>query len=362
LYTHLQELSKSIGRTDFVKFQITKESLKHDIYIKAEWQNPTGSMKDRTALSLMERLYETGRLDRSRRVIESSSGNLALSLAHVCTEIGVGLVVVTDPQLSLAKRARLMLYPSVELDEVYEPDQFGSFLAARQQRVSERMASDKRLIWTDQYHSQANPKAHYRGTGGEIIGHFSGCLPDAVFVPVSTGGTYSGIRRRFLDEQASTEVVAVDTVGSVAFGGLPGPRFFTGIGSSQRSNFSEPQLPTDCKLSLIGEADIVAASRRLSFIFGFKLAPSTLATIVAAIRYLDGRSEPARVVCIGPDDGKDYLSTLYDDQWLSSRGLLPSSKPLVETQDFTSLFLNTDGYINAASWPGKNCADNGSAS
>jgi N-(2-amino-2-carboxyethyl)-L-glutamate synthase len=349
LYTRIEELSKSIGSTGFVQFPIIRESLRHEVYIKAEWQNPTGSMKDRTALALVERLYETGRLGSASRVIESSSGNLALSLAHVCTEIGIELVVVTDPLLSPAKRARLALYPGVELDEVHEPDQFGSYLAARQQRVSERMASDTRLVWTDQYRSQANPVAHYRGTGSEIIDHFSERLPDAVFVPVSTGGTYSGIRRRFFDEQASTEVVAVDTVGSVAFGGQPGPRFFTGIGSSQRSNFSEPRLPTHCKLSWVGEAEVVAVSRELSLIFGFKLAPSTLATIVAAIRYLDGRSESASVVCIGPDDGKDYLSTLYEDQWLSSRGLLPPSKPLDGSENFPDLFLNTGGCVNATS-------------
>lgn len=197
-------------------------------------------------------------------------------------------------------------------------DEAGGYLLSRLARVRELCASSDRLVWPNQYANLANPRAHEEGTGPEILGQMEGEL-DAVFVPVSTGGTLAGIGRFLRRESPATRIVAVDAAGSVALGGRPGPRLLTGIGASRRSSFLTRDLYDE--RSLVGDAAAFAFCRALAAATGVRAGGSSGAVLAACARNLAAHPELEHVVCLCADRGESYASTIFNDRWLRRQRL-----------------------------------------
>lgn len=287
------------------------------VQLKLEAANPCGSLKDRTAESLLDDLEQRGLLERGCVLVESTSGNLGIALAWLARQRGYRFVAVIDPKTTPENVARLRQL-GARLELVDTPDAAGSYLLARIERVRRLCASSRAYVWPDQYANPANPLAHEQGTAPELLAQLGGEL-DAVFVPVSTGGTLAGIARFLRRESASTQIVAVDAHGSVALGGSPGPRLLTGIGAAKRSSFATRDL-YDAAV-LVSDREAFAYCRTLAATTGISVGGSSGAALAACARVLARDAELERVACICPDGGRSYRSTIYSDRWLAHNGI-----------------------------------------
>lgn len=285
--------------------------------LKLEAANPTGSSKHRTALGLLDALETAGSLHRGSVVVESSSGNLAVSLATLATQRGYGFVAVVDPHTSRRSIAQIVeLGGCVEV--VHSADEHGNYLRARLDRVR-ALVRDKGYVWTNQYASAANAKAHYMHTAPELWRQSSGSC-DVVLAAVSTGGTLAGTSRYLREVDSNVCVVAVDIVGSVALGGPSGPRVLTGIGSSRRSQILTASDYDEA--IFVTTSGAVSHCRGLAAATGLRVGGSSGAVLAAAARFLLHNEKAEIAVCICPDGGERYADTIYCDSWLDRTGVV----------------------------------------
>ncbi|RDI73919.1 Cysteine synthase [Gaiella occulta] len=308
------------GKTPVVPVELTVRGRGRTVYLKLEGANPYGSLKDRTAASLVDGLERRGALEPGSVLVESTSGNLGVALAAIARRRGYRFVAVVDPKTTPENLAQLRRL-GARIDCVETPDEAGGYLLARLERVRELCASGA-FVWPDQYSNPANPRAHEQGTAPELLDQLHGDL-DAVFVPVSTGGTLAGLARCFRRDSPATRIVAVDARGSVALGGRPGTRLLTGIGASRRSSFLTADLYDQSVL--VGDAEAFAFCRALAAGTGISVGGSSGAALAACARLLARDPDLVRVACLCPDRGDRYASTIYDDGWLSRNGIDPGS-------------------------------------
>lgn len=306
-----------IGDTPIVRVRLLIAGRSRYAYLKLEGCNPGGSIKDRTALGLLQSLEATGQLRAGGRLVESSSGNLAISLAMQARDRGYQFTAVVDPNVTAEKMRRLHAL-GAETRLVESPDETGGYLLSRLACVREMLVEDPGLVWTNQYSNAANPEAHYLGTAPEIYQQMDHRV-DAVFVAVSTGGTLAGIGRFFREASQDTRIIAVDARGSMALGGYPGVRKLTGIGSSRRSEFATAGLYDE--IMYVGDCEAFAFCRALDAATGMKIGGSSGAALAACARYLQKHDNVQRAVCICADRGEHYASTIFSDSWLARNGL-----------------------------------------
>ncbi len=307
------------GNTPIARIVFTIRGRERVVHLKLEGANPSGSLKDRTAASLIEDLERRDLLHPGATLVESTSGNLGVALAAIARSRGYSFRAVVDPKTTPENVARLRgLGAAIELVETR--DETGGYLLSRLERVAELCASSDRFVCADQYTNPANPRAHEQGTGPELLDQLHRELA-AVFVPVSTGGTLAGIARFLRRESPGTRIVAVDALGSVALGGRPAPRLLTGIGAGRPSSFISPSLYD--RRVLVADAEAFAFCRALAAETGVRVGGSSGAALVACARLLAANPELDRVACLCPDRGDSYTSTIYDDGWLARHGIDP---------------------------------------
>ncbi|MCR8717775.1 2,3-diaminopropionate biosynthesis protein SbnA [Pseudomonas syringae] len=285
-----------------------------DFFLKMESLNPAGSIKLKTAVGLVNDVQARGLLGPQTTLIESSSGNLGVALAMICAERGIPFTCVVDPNSS-SHNIRMMRSYGAQVIQVEIPDANGGFLGTRIALIREKVASDPRYVWLNQYENAANPRAHARTTAHSISRHFGHV--DYLFVGAGTTGTLMGCLQHFQQHHPTTKIIAVDSVGSVTFGTPASRRFIPGLGTSQRPPiFNADGIHT---LEMVPEAHAVAMCRILARSKGMLVGGST-ATVIAAVHAWRDRIEPgAVVVALSPDWGERYLDTLYDDQWVEQR-------------------------------------------
>jgi len=310
------ELLRRVGNTPMQALRVEVDGAPRTIHLKLEGHNPAGSIKDRTACGLVNDLEDRGRLRPGSVLLESTSGNLGVSLAFVCQARGYEFVAVVDPKAPSESLERMRSFGAT-IEMVSEPDAAGNFLAARLARAAHLARRNPAYVWADQYTNPANPRIHFMWTGPELFRQMNGRI-DTLMVPAGTGGTLGGVGRYFRLASPRTRVVAVDVLGSVIFGGPPGPRRLVGIGSARRSNFITPELYDE--VIAVGDQEAFDHCRALRAETGVSLGGSAGAVLAACIRYLRTDPSAQRVVCVCPDGGVSYGSTLYNDVWLVEHG------------------------------------------
>ena len=292
------------------------------VALKLEGLNPAGSIKLKTAVRLVRSAEDAGLLP-GCRLIESTSGNLGVALAVVCAAKGYDLTVVTDPNVNVAA-VRAMEALGAHVVTIDRRDANGGFLQSRIDYIQSRLAREPRLHWLNQYGNPANALAHRDATARSI--HESFGEIDALVIGVGTSGTLMGCVEYFREFSPRTRIVAVDSIGSVTFGGPPGPRFVPGLGTSRR-----PEIFTDTgefEKVLISEHDAVTTCAQLARDYGLLSGGST-GTVLAAVREIAGTvPNGGQIVAISPDLGDRYLDTVYSADWRAERirpALLPSA-------------------------------------
>jgi 2,3-diaminopropionate biosynthesis protein SbnA len=282
------------------------------LFAKAEYVNPFGSVKDRSAYWILLRAAERGDIDGDTTVVESSSGNFACALASLARLVGLRFLPVIDPNISGTCESFLRrLCP--EVVRVETRDDTGGFLKTRLETVRRLCASLPNAYWTDQYGNPDAMDAHYRLTAAEVCAAFE--TLDYAFLGVSTAGTIAGMSRRLKERYPDVRIVAVDTKGSVIFGDAPRKRWIPGIGSS-----IVPPLLSRARIDdvvLVPEREASEACRELLLEHGLLAGGSSGSAFAAVRRYaprMAGTREPT-VLFLCADRGAPYLDTVFDPAW-----------------------------------------------
>jgi 2,3-diaminopropionate biosynthesis protein SbnA len=284
----------------------------HDVFLKLEGFNVTGSIKIKAAIELVEDLERRGLARRGETVlVESSSGNLGLALSLVSAIKGYEFICVTDPNANRSAIRGIELYGG-KVIVVEERDSANGFLGTRLKKIDEILRSNPNAVWLNQYANVANKNAHARQTGDEIAREFD--RVDWIFVGTGTTGTLAGVAERLRPKFPGIKVVAVEPVGSVTFGGTPAKRNIPGIGTSVRpklADFAEPDT-----IVSVSEAKTVEAC--LAFVRNYHLlVGGSTGTVLAAVQQLAEEFRPGdTIVAISPDLGEKYLDTVYDPIWV----------------------------------------------
>jgi N-(2-amino-2-carboxyethyl)-L-glutamate synthase len=273
------------------------------VYLKLEGMNPTRSMKDRTAYGLIRALEEQGKLHPQSTLVESTSGNLGVALARLCQLKGMRFLAVVDPKTTRENMARMQDFDA-QMAMVQEIDTSGGYLLTRLACIHQLVEEHPDYLWTDQYTNPANPHIHFVSTGPEIYEQMHQEI-EAIFIPVSTGGTLAGISRFLRQMQPSVAIIGVDAVGSVVFGTSAAPRKLTGIGSSRSSSFLQKDLYDESLL--ITDEEAFAFCHFLLAGTGISVGGSSGAVLAACGRYLGQHPEKTRVVCVCADHGSFLL-------------------------------------------------------
>ncbi|WP_149830553.1 pyridoxal-phosphate dependent enzyme [Streptomyces tailanensis] len=288
------------------------------LWLKLEQENPTGSIKYRTALGLLAALSGRRPLTPGGRVVESTSGNLGLALAHLLPRMGCRFLAVVDPKVPPAVQELMRSY-GAEVREVTERDEHDGYLLTRLAMVAELRAADPMLRWTDQYHSPAGPTVHRDITAAELAEQTGGGV-DALLVAVSTGGTLAGISEGLRARLPGLRALAVDVHGSLATGGRAHAHLLTGVGASRRSSLLRPAQYD--RTVRVRDVEAFACCRMLSEDTGLRIGGSGGAVLAAYLGQqedgLRGTRCPVAVVADGADN---YLTTYYDDTWLDDKGI-----------------------------------------
>jgi cysteine synthase A len=297
--------------TDDVFVTLPYLSRHADVYLKLEGLNPAGSIKRKTALGLIEEAERRGEVSFGVPVIESSSGSLGIALSSICTAKGYPFTCVVDPNASPAAVAYMRAL-GTEVVTVDTKDANGGYLASRIAYVRERLRRRPETVWLNQYANPANARAHYERTAKSLL---DGLGPvHYLFVGAGSTGTFVGCARYLRQHSPDTRIIAVDTLGSVTFGGEPGPRRIPGLGTSRRPELCQPELADE--IVHVPERDAIRECRRAARNTGLLVGGST-GSVLAAITGFEAsfRGRP-RVAAISPDLGDRYLPTVYDDNWV----------------------------------------------
>ncbi len=283
----------------------------HSLFLKCEGFNFAGSIKLKAAIEMVESAEQHGLVTPDTILVESSSGNLGVALAIIAASKGYEFLCVTDTRCNLSAR-RLIEALGSQVHIITEPAPGRGFLGARLDYVHSLCASDPRYVWLNQYSNPSNWKAHYRRTAPEIARQFPNL--DTLFIGTGTTGTLMGCARYFRDLGRPVRIVAVDSVGSVTFGGEPGRRMIPGLGTSVRPRLLDKSYVDD--VVIVDEVDTIRACHRLAR-SGFLFGGSTGTVVSGAMDWLARHGSPGMTsVAIAPDLGERYLDTLYQSNWL----------------------------------------------
>ncbi len=289
-FTSLLDL---IGNTPLVELpRLAPEGVR--LYAKLEAQNPTGSIKDRVALKMVERAD----LRPGQHLLEPTSGNTGISLALVAKLKGLKLTCVMPENATPERKQLLRLYGAEIVESPGAEGTNGSVRVAQ-----ELAAQDDRYVLLFQYENEANPLAHYEGTGAEIVRDLD--RVDALVAGLGTGGTLMGAGRRLREAFPDVIVAAAEP--------LPGDPVM-GLRSLD-DGYVPPILNVaelDRKL-LVSNAESVAGLRALLDLEGIFAGVSSGAVVHVARRLADELAPGAVVVCVLPDGGWKYLSAPFWD-------------------------------------------------
>jgi cysteine synthase B len=288
-----------VGHTPLVELtRLVPESRVH-LYAKLESQNPTGSIKDRVAKLMIESAEESGELEPGRRLLEPTSGNTGIALALVAKLKGYPLTCVVPDNVTEERLRLLRLYGA---DIVASPGAEGSNGAVR--LALELAEKDPSLFMPFQYANDANPRAHYEGTGAEIAEALD--RVDVLVAGLGTGGTLMGAGRRLREKFPDVVVAAAEP--------LPGDPVM-GLRSLE-DGYVPPVLDVaqlDRKL-LVSNAEAVAGVRALLDREGIFGGVSAGGVIHVGVRLAEELEDGAVVVCILADGGWKYLSADFWDE------------------------------------------------
>ena len=300
IYTSIDQL---IGNTPLLKLNRIVPEDAADVYVKLEFFNPAGSIKDRIALAMIEKAEAEGKLKPGDTIIEPTSGNTGIGLASVAAAKGYHLIIVMPETMSVERR-KLMQGYGAELILTPGADGMKGSIAKAQELVD-----TKGYFMPMQFENPANPAIHEATTGQEIIDAFGkDDLPDAFIAGVGTGGTLSGIGHALKKADPNVKVYALEPAESPLLKeGKAGKHKIQGISAG----FIPKTLDQEVYDGIIevSSDDAIKTGQAVGRLEGFLPGISAGANIYGAIELAKQLGKGKKVVTVSPDGGDRYLST-----------------------------------------------------
>ncbi len=292
---------------------------------KLEMLNPGGSVKDRIGLPMIEAAERAGLLRPGGTIIEPTSGNTGHGLAIAAALKGYRCIFVMADKQSSEKQQLLRAYGA---EVVLCPTNVAPESPESYYSVATRLARDiPGAFKPDQYWNQENPDAHERTTGPEIWEQTDGRITHLVS-SVGTGGTITGVARALKARSPRIQVIGADPEGSVLSGDTARPYLTEGVGEDFMPGTHDPSVVD--RWVRVSDRDAFAMARRLTREEGILAGGSCGTALVAALDVvrdltLEEGGSLAVVVVILPDTGRNYLSKVYNDEWMRANGLLATT-------------------------------------
>jgi cysteine synthase A len=303
----------AIGNTPLIRLDKIFPEKHLRLYAKLEGFNPGGSIKDRPAFNIIKRGMRTGEINSDTTIIESSSGNMGIGLAQICSYLGLRFICVVDAKTT-KQNIRLLETYGAEVDIISVPDLMTQeYLPARIQRVRDLQGIIKNSFSPNQYANRGNSEAHHQ-TMREIVTALNGEI-DYLFCSTSTCGTMRGCAEYIRRENLPTKVYAVDAIGSAIFGSRKAKRLIPGHGAAVIPKLFDDDLAD--RVIHVSDLDCVIGCRRLVGEEAILAGGSSGAVLMAVEQVLDELPDGATCAMIFPDRGERYLDTIYSDDWVS---------------------------------------------
>ncbi len=314
----------AIGATPLIRLRRVTQGLAPRIYLKAEWQNAGGSVKDRAALAMIRAAEASGDLRPGGVVVEGTSGNTGIGLALVGGFLGYRTVIVVPDTTAAEKVAALRAYGA---EVVLTPGGLTREDPRHVNNLAARIAAETPGGWlADQYGNPANPQAHRDTTAPEIWEQTGGRVTCLV-AGIGTGGTLSGTGAA-LKERGPVRVVGVDPETSAYGGGDGSPYYVEAIGHYRHPDTVDDPWPANWDPAVADEVvrvddrTTMLTARRLAREEGLLLGGSSATAVAGALRVAADLGPDDVVVVIAPDSGRAYLTKYFDDGWLRRLGFL----------------------------------------
>ena len=291
-----------IGRTPVVRLNRVAPRDSAEIWAKLEAYNPSSSVKDRTAVAMVEAAERSGALRPGMTVVESTSGNTGIGLAMIAAVKGYRLVITMPEGVSEERQKILVAFGAkVVLTPAYEG------IRGAIQKAVELQESHNDYYMPQQFENPANPEVHRRTTAREILEQM-GTAPDAFVAGVGTGGTITGVGEVLKKSRSDTLVVGVEPKDSaVLSGGQPGPTEIDGLGAGMIPSVLNTAILD--RVIAVSNGEARKMTRRLAREEGILAGISSGAAVHAAVEVADELGPDRRVVVILPDTGERYLGT-----------------------------------------------------
>ncbi len=321
---------ETIGRTPLVRLNRLTKDLRAEVYVKVDYMNPGGSVKDRIGIAMIDEAERKGLLKPGGTIIEGTSGNTGMGLALVAAVRGYKTVfTITDKQskekidLLKALGAEVIVCPTA-----VEPEDARSYYS-----VAKKLAREiPNSYYPNQYDNPLNPEAHYRTTGPEIWEDTEGKITHFV-CGMGTGGTISGIGRYLKEKNPNVKVIGVDPIGSLYYDyvktgqvGKAKTYVVEGIGEDFFPTTMDFKVLDD--LIQVTDQECFVWSRRLVKQEGIFTGGSGGGCVSGALRVAKECKAGDVVVAFLPDTGMRYLSKVYSDEWMRERGYVEAEVPL----------------------------------
>ncbi len=297
-------ITKTIGNTPLIKLQRLAQNLPGELYLKLEFFNPLGSVKDRIGLSMIESAEKSGKLKAGMEIVEPTSGNTGIGLAFICAAKGYKLTLIMPETMSQERRTLLLLLGA---EVVLTPGANGMRGAVA--KALELVSKNSNAFYPSQFTNPDNPEIHRLTTALEIWNDTDGTV-DMVVSAIGTGGTITGIGEVLKQKKPNIQIIAVEpTESAVLSGGKPGPHKIQGIGAGF--------VPTVLNTKIYDHIEQVSSDESLKMAKliikteGIPVGISSGAAIVAGIRQATKpENKGKKIVVIIPSYTERYLSTV----------------------------------------------------
>jgi cysteine synthase len=298
-----------IGRTPLVKLKRISREIPAEIWAKLEYFNPSGSIKDRIALRMIEEAEHSGKITAGATIVEPTSGNTGIALALVCALKGYQMIAVMPEAVS--RERRMLVEQLGGRVEVVKDDGIEGVSKEDMERVVRRareiVAKIPNSFMPDQFVNESNPYAHAETTAGEILEQTNGRL-NAFVAACGTGGTFTGVAQVLKATRPEVRNVAVEPSGSAVLSGrASGHHKIQGIGEGFIPKVMRPDLADE--IVAVSDDEAFAMARRLWKEEGIMGGISSGANVYAALKFGAGLKTGSVIVTIIADSGLRYLST-----------------------------------------------------
>ncbi len=295
-----EEITELVGNTPVLHLRKLVPADAADVYVKLEYLNPGGSIKDRAALGMITKAERDGRLQPGATIFEATAGNTGVGLALIACGRGYKTVLAVPEGFSQEK-VTLMEAFGAEVVRTPRADGMSAAIAY----VKERAARTPNSFIAGQFENQDNPDFHYETTAREFYDQLGGQI-DAIVIGCGTGGTFTGVARYLKERNPTTLAIAVETQGSVLGGGSPGEHEVEGIGASFIPKTFNGSLADE--IIAVNDHDAFDMVKKLAASEGVLAGSSAGANVFVAIAIAKRLGPGKRVATIIPDSAERYLS------------------------------------------------------